>query len=220
MSSFRDEVHVRDAGVARLIDTSSGVSQAYREWEERPGSVIEVEGWVTAILRERGKIVPGGIREGNNIWTNTGREFIAMLMSLSVGSTKFRTDNLAYIGVGIGSQTEDPGVLQLITPAAYSSGQFLASLDVPPTFPLSPSRTTVKYHRTFLENELTLTVASRVDVTELGLFTDGVAATYVPGTRDRTLANATLQAPVAYKAFEALGKTDSMQLDISWEIRF
>jgi hypothetical protein len=220
MSSFKDEVHVRDAGVARLIDTRGGVTELQRrEWEsfaERP--VVEVNGWVKAILRERGKIV--GIREGHNIWTNTGREFIAMLMSLQIGSTKFRADNIAFIGVGIGTQVEDPGILQVLTPSAYIAGQFLAALDVPATFPLTPSRTTVRYHRTFIETELTLTGGSRVDVTELGLYTDGSpASSFTPGTRDRTLANATQQAPVAYKSFDALGKTDTMQLDLSWDIR-
>jgi hypothetical protein len=219
MSSFRDEVHVRDAGVAVLRDTRSGVSDLQRrEWESfAEKSVVEVKGWVTAILRERGKIVKKV--EGHNIWTNTGREFIAMLMSLSVGSTKFRADNVAYIGVGSGTQTEDAGVLQLLTPIAYTTGQFLAALDVPPTFPLSPSRTTVQYHRTFLENEITLS-AGTINVTEIGLYTDGSpSSSYTPGTRDRTLANAAQQAPVAYKSFDALGKTNTMQLDLSWQIR-
>ena len=223
MSQFKDQVRVRDAGVVRLLSTD-GVERLTREWEsfvEKP--VVEVKGWVTAVLRQNGKIVPGSFRDGHNIWTNTGREFLAMLMSLQLAGTKFRTDSVAYIGIGTGSQIEDPGVLNLITPAAYTTGLFLAALDIPPTFPLSPSRTTVRFHRTFLESELTLGAGTRVDIAEAGLFTDGsptASPAYNPGTRDRTIGNALQQAPVAYKSFEPLGKTDAMQLDLSWEIRF
>lgn len=218
MTVAKDRINVNDAGAVRLIDTSTGVKQY--NWGDNE-SVVEVNGWVRALLRERGKIVHGSLREGHNIWTNTGREFLAMLMSIATApTTKFRGDSVSYIGVGIGAQVEDSGVIQILTPVAYATGLFLAFLDVPPTFPLSPSRTTVRYHRTFLENELTLTGGSRVDVAELGLFTDGAPPNFIAGTRDRTIGNAAQQAPAAYKSFDKIGKTDSTQLEIAWEIRF
>lgn len=218
---MHSRIKIRDAGRTTLR-TRSGVIVGQREWEESEKSVIEVTGWVKCFLRERGKIVPGSHREGKNTWTNTGREFITMLMSLQLADTKFRYDSIAYIGIGIGSQVEDPGVFQLIQPVAYTGGQFLAPLDIPPTFPLTPSKTTVRYHITFSETQITLTPGSQVNISELGLFTDGApgaSPAWNPGSRDTTLANAAQQAPMAYKALEPLGKTDSTQYDVSWEIR-
>jgi hypothetical protein len=223
---LKEIVQVTDAGAA-LLRNRAGAVIADRKWDskleisEKP--IIQVEGWVQAVMRERGKIVPGTRREGKNIWTNTGREFLAMLMSLQAGSTPFRTDSVALIGVGTGSQVESGGVIKLVTPVAYSGTNFLAALDIPPTFPLSPSRTTVRYSRTFLQNELTLTSGSQVDISELGLFTNGspsASPPYTPGTRDITLANAAAQAPVAYKTFEPVTKTDVLEFEVSWEIRF
>lgn len=218
---LRDIVKVFDSGFAHLR-TRAGAIIAGREWgEDLDKPIVEVKGWVDLVMRERGKIVPGTRREGHNIWTNTGREYLALLMSYSAISVPFREDRMLYIGVGTGSQVEDASVLSLITPVAYSSGLFLAALDIPPTFPLLPTRTTVRYHRTFAETEITLTPASQVDISELGLFTDGDPGSgFTPGSRDLTLANASQQKPNAYKTFEPVSKTDSLELDISWEIRF
>ncbi len=219
MKTAGEAVRVIDAGHLNLHSTGGDVIST-RSWDDSK-SVIEVEGWVKILMRERGKIVPHSHREGHNIWTNIGREYLAMLMSLQTApTTSYRNDRVAYIGVGTGSQIEEAGILSLITPIAYISGQFLAALDVPPTFPLTPTRTTVKYHRVFAENEITLSSGSTVNISEMGLFTNGRQSDYVVGSRDTTLANASSQSPVAYKSFEPLGKTDSLQLEISWEIRF
>lgn len=222
---FKDLVRVADQGFARLKNRL-GKSVVERLWftEDGDKSVVEVKGWVSVCLRERGKIVPGSLRQGHNIWTNTGREYLALLMSIETApTTSFRNDRMAYIGVGTGAAVEDVGVLRLVTPAQYAVGQFLAPLDVPPTFPLSPTRTTVRYHRTFAEDEVTLTPGSQVDISEMGLFTNGsptAVPPYSPGTRDTGIANAGSQAPNAYKSFEPIGKTDSLELEIAWEIRF
>lgn len=221
---FKDLVRVADRGIASLRNRAGAII-AGRDWgfeDEKP--VVQVQGWVTTLMRERGKIVPGSHREGHNIWTNTGREFLALLMSIQTGpSTAFRRDSVAYLGVGTGFAVEDAGVFQLATPAAYSIGQFLAVLDVPPTFPLTPSRTTVRYHRTFAESEITLSPGSQVNISEMGLFTNGsptASPAYNPGTRVTTLAAAADQAPVAYKSFEPIGKTDALEFEVAWEIRF
>jgi hypothetical protein len=221
---FKDTVRVLDSGFARLR-TKAGAIIAGRSWDDLALSdepVIAVKGWVNLVMRERGKIVPGSRREGHNVWTNTGKEYLALLMSISAApSVGFRSDHIGYIGVGTGSQLEDPAVLALAQPVAFSSGVFLAALDIPPSFPLLPTRTTVRYHRTFAETEITLTPASQVNISEIGLFTDGnPASAYAPGTRLTSLAAASAQAPNAYKTFEPVGKTDGLELDVSWEIRF
>lgn len=215
---FKDSVHVEDQGVVQLGKPGEVVSK--RAWGEEK-SLVEVEGWVKLCLRERGKYVPGSGREGHNIWTNTGREYLALLMSIQTSpSTPFRSDSMAYIGAGTGSQIESASVLALANPIAYTTGLFLAALDVPPTFPLTPTRTTVQYHRIFVENEIT-TSPGTVNVSELGLFTNGDPASgYVPGSRVTTITAATAQNPNAYKTFEPVGKTNNLQLEVSWQIRF
>ncbi len=219
MKSARDMVRVLDRGFANLR-TRAGALIAGREWDDTK-SVVEVQGWVKLLMRERGKIVRGSHREGHNIWTNTGREYLALLMSLSSSpNVGFRNDHIAYIGVGTGAQIEDAGVTHLVTPIAYDVGQFLAGLDTPPTFPLTPTRTTVRYHRIFDETEITITPGSTVNISEMGLFTNGRQSDYAAGLRDTTLAAAGSQSPAAYKSFEPIGKKDSLQLEVSWEIRF
>ena len=171
-------------------------------------------------LRERGKLVPGGHRSGLNIWTNTGREYLALLMSLADVSTPFRNDAVAYIGVGTGATLEEVGVLSLVAPIAYAPSLFLASLDIQPTFPLTPIRTTVRYRRTFTEDEITLAPGT-VNISEMGLFTNGSPlSAYAFGTRDVSYASRMAQAPVAYKTFEPIPKTSGLQLEVTWEIRF
>lgn len=216
---LNDIVRVLDRGVANLRSKAAGIIGG-RSWGDEK-SVVEVQGWVKLLMRERGKIVPGSRREGHNIWTNTGREYLALLMSIQTGpTTGFRNDKIAFIGIGTGAQLEEAGVLSLVTPAAYQTGQFLAPLDVPPTFPLTPTRTTVRYHRIFAEDEITLSPGSTVNISEMGMFTNGRQSDYAVGLRDLTLANALSQSPAAYKAFEPIGKKDSLQLEVSWEIRF
>lgn len=221
-SKGKDLVRVADKGLVQLR-TRTGAIIAGRDWgldDSKP--VVEVKGWVNLVMRERGKIVAK--RDGHNIWTNTGREFLAMLMSLQTApTTSFRNDRVGYIGVGTGSQPEDAGVLSLVQPVEYATNLFLAQLDIPPTFPLLPTRTTVRYHRLFTENELTIGPGTEVNISELGLFTNGnpnAVPAYNPGTRDLTIASAGAQAPVAYKTFDPVTKKDSLQLEVSWEIRF
>lgn len=219
-----DVVRVVDSGIINAR-TKLGAIIAGRKWDESDldKPVVQVEGWVDLVMRRGGKIVPGSRRKGKNIWTTTGREYLALHMSLdptALTPTPYRVDNMAYIGVGTGSQIEDQGVLNLVAPVAYAGGLFLAPLSNP-TFPLTPSRTTVQYHRVFAESEITLTPNSRVDVSEMGLFTNGDPATArASGARDTTITNASSQNPLAYKTFEPIGKTDALELEVFWQIRF
>lgn len=190
---------------------------------------VHVEGFFSAVLRERGKLVPGSSRQGKNIVTLAGREFYARVGSYSSYSplTKARNDGVRYIGLGIGTTPEVSSVTHLVTPVAYnvpSGGLFLAELAIP-TYPFQTSGsfgTAVRYTREFAETELS--VVDDVDLTEAGLFTDGsptsTPVAFTPGTRDRTLAQALAQTPNAYKSFEVLKKTQNFVLQIAWEIRF
>lgn len=219
---LHDLIHVLDAGFVRLRNRAGEII-AGREWgEDQPA--IHVQGWVEMVMRERGKIVPGSRRSGKNIFTNTGREYVALAISLQPGvpfPTAMRTDSVAYIGVGTGARIEDENVLSLATPHAYAGGVFLAALDIPPTFPLLPVRRVVRYKRVFAENEITIGgPGDTVSITELGLFTDGdPLQNNAPRTRDTSLASAASQAPVAYKAVEPVMKNDQMELELSWELR-
>lgn len=213
-----DLVRVSDAG--RILLSKK---EAYFWGDER--SVVEVKGWVTCLMRERGKIVPGSRRSGHNVWTTTGREYLAMLMSYTTANTNatYRNDRIAYIGVGTGAQPEDASVANLIAPVAYNgSAHFLAPIDQTLTeFPLRPTRTTVRYSRIFAEDEISSIGTPSVLVSEFGLFTDGNQNSFVAGARDITLANAGLQAPVAYKAMpDPVEKTSGIELELDWEIRF
>lgn len=190
---------------------------------------VQIAGFFSAVCRERGKIVPGTRREGFNIWTLTGREYLARLMSYSSYSplTPARNDRIKYIGFGIGTTPEVSSVSKVVSPIAYTSGggdKFLADLAIP-TYPFQTSGsygTAVKYTREFSETELSITTS--VTLTEAGLFTDGSPTSspipFTPGTRDITLAQAGNQAPVAYKTFEPLKKTQNFVLQASWEVRF
>jgi len=211
---FKDLVHVADRAVASLR-TRAGEMIAGRTFDDQK-SAIEVKGWVKLCMRERGKIVPGSHREGHNVWTNTGREYHPLLMSYSAGPTPFRNDRMAYIMVGSGSYIEDASVDRLANPIPYVGSTYLAPLDTPPSFPLTPSRTTVRYHVVYAENQIT-TGSTQVNISEMGLFTDGNPANNYAPPRILTL---NIQAPCAYKSFEPIGKTPALELEVSWEIRF
>src|SRR5687767_6159445 len=192
--------------------------------------VVQVEGFFSAVCRERGKIVPGTRRQGKNIWTLTGREYLARLMSYSaygVGATPdtpARNDRIRYLGLGVGTQPEVSTVTKLVTPVAFDAAgvTFLAELAIP-SYPFQTSATAfgnvVRYFREYTESQIS--ISGTVILTEAGLYTDGSpTASFAPKTRDLILANASAQAPAAYKSFEPLRKTQNFVLQASWEIRF
>ncbi len=192
--------------------------------------VVQIKGHLELVCRERGKIVPGTRREGHNIWTLTGREYLARLMSYaaygigSVPDTPSRNDRIRYIGMGVGTTPEVSTVTRLVSPIAFDSGgsQFLAEVAIP-TYPMQVSSSifgnVVQYLREF--TELELSVSGTVIVTEAGLFTDGSAtSSFAPKTRSTLLTDAAAQAPAAYKTFEALKKTQNFVLQASWKVSF
>jgi hypothetical protein len=181
--------------------------------------VVGVKGWVDIVARERGKKVPGLCRSGHNVWTNVGKEYLAVLMQKNTGTGTNRSDRVAYIGAGTGSQPEEPAIIGLVEPVQVSiSGDFLVAI-TPPTWPLSPSKTTARYYRHYGETELTTLSVPTLSISEFGLFTDG-GQDDPALARDTTIGNASKQSPVAYKTFEPIGKTQNLSLDVYWEIRF
>lgn len=206
------QVGVRDA----VSITMSGVP---RHSDPAEQNLMEVHGWVNIVARERGKLVRNKCRSGHNVWTATGREFLALGMSYSAVGVKYRSDGIYYIGVGVGSQPAEPGVTALVSPVSFDGSSFLAPVDVPPTFPLYPTRTSVRYHITFDETHLLYNPDSgspvaQNNISELGLFNYGSPA------RTVDLASAATQAPVAYKSFDPIGKTNALKFEIAWEVRF
>jgi hypothetical protein len=218
-----DRLELRHGSEVRYVNDPDWIDEVL------PKEKIHVEGFFSAVCRERGKIVPGTLRHGKNIITLAGREFYARVGSYSSYSplTKARNDGIRYIGFGTGTTPEVSTVTHLVTPISFdvsSGGLFLAELAIP-TYPLQTSGsfgTAVRYTREFAETELS--TAGTVNLTEAGLFTDGSPTSsptaFRPGTRDLTLAQSLVQAPNAYKSFEVLKKTQNFVLQVAWEIRF
>jgi hypothetical protein len=221
---MKDDVKIRE----RLVLQHGGATRQIQDpdWvNDLIPSKVYVEGFVSMVCRERGKIVPGTRREGKNIVTLAGREFYARVSSYSSYSplTRARNDAVSYIGFGVGTTPEVTTVTRLVSPIAYSGGSFLAQLAIP-TYPfqtVGSFGTVAQYTREFAETELS--VSGTVDLTEAGLFTDGSPTSvpaFSPGTRDTTLANALAQVPNAYRTFEPLNKTQKFVLQIAWQMRF
>jgi len=160
--------------------------------------------------------------EGSNIWTLTGREYLAELIALRAytGDEFFRNDRIAFVGVGIGSQPEVANISSLVQGTPYAPGEFLARLKVPATFPVlssTSSRTAVRFIREYGQNEISL--GSNVIITEAGLFTDGNPDDNWARPTPTGMAVSD-RAPMAYKTFEPITKTSSFTLRLIWEVRF
>lgn len=182
-----------------------------------------IGGYLTIQMREGGKVVPGSRREGHNIWTLTGREYIVeaiALASVTPTRTRFREDAVRYFGFGEGVQPEVAEVSRLLQPVEYRVGEFLAPAQVPAIFPSSASgtaKTSVRLYREYAENELSLGV--NVTLTEFGCFTDGDPTNSNAVGRTTSYAVASTQAPVGYKAFDPFVKTMGRAIEVAYEIR-
>jgi hypothetical protein len=183
----------------------------------------EVKGYLKVEARRNGKLVTA--REGFNIWTLTGREFLAetiALKSLNPTRERVRSDCVAFIGMGKGAQPEVSNILSLVDPTPYIGGQFLARVSVPATFPVSgvdAARTSVQFIREFGLAELSL-LGSDVILTEAGLFTDGDPDDNWAIPAPTSFVSSSGRAPVAYKTFEPITKTPDLTLRTVWEVRF
>jgi hypothetical protein len=180
-----------------------------------------IKGFFQAETRERGKLVSRS--EGFNVWTLTGREYLAELVALLAVSprTTYRDDRISYIGLGSGSQAEEAGVTSLVDPIPYSPGEFLAPVASPATFPASATSSTataVRFIREYGLSEISL--GYDVVLTEAGLFTDGNPDDNWALNAPTGLDAAGDRAPMAYKTFEPITKTTEYTLRVIWEVRF
>ena len=184
-----------------------------------------------AQLRCGGKVVPGSLREGHNVFTSTGRNWLSKLVgwyNVGVTDQPFTRRRVRWIGVGTGAQLETESVSSLVTPVLASSSDFL----VPIASVEFPDSSSARFIKEFSLNEINV-VGSPVTITEAGLFvdvnpavtgalTDGTEdVPHDPGSVDTTLnPSLTVNAPVAYKAFEPLTKTVDFTLEVRWDFRF
>lgn len=177
-------------------------------------------------LRGRGKIVPGSIREGHNVFTITGRNWLSKLcgwQTITSTDVPYTERRVRWIGVGTGSLLEVTTVSALNIPALANTTDYIAPLQSVEF----PSSTSVRFIREFGTNEISATGVPVV-VTEAGLFADVNPAAGAPtediavgGGYNTTLApTASTNPPVAYKAFEGLAKTVDFTLEVRWDFRF
>ena len=119
-----------------------------------------------ALLRERGKIVPGSLREGHNIFTNAGRNWLSRLITWqSIGDVdaSYSDDRIFGISVGSLAHPEARGVESL--KSLQSQVKAVSS------FPFSFG---VRFSAEFLEWEIQPTL-----IQEAGLYTtNGVLVAY------------------------------------------
>ena len=181
----------------------------------------QIKGHFQLETREGGKL--RARTQGFNIWTLTGREYIAEVVALQARSprTTFRDDRISYIGMGSGAQLEVSSIESLVAPVVYKTGEYLAPLDAPATFPTSGTSTTntaVRFVREFGAGEISL--GYNVVLTEAGLFTDGDPDNdwdYVSTPTD--YAATAGRAPMAYKTYEPITKTTDFTLRAIWDLR-
>ena len=179
---------------------------------------IVVECNFRMVGRSGGKIVPGTLREGHNVWTVTGRGYLAQLMSnrLYAPPTALRDDKVLWMGLGSGAQPEVASVEALAAPVPYITGTYLKQIQSA-VFPTDPP-TSVAYNIEFLETEISLGPGSAVILREAGLFSGQKWIGVLPMIDiDPDAGN---EPPLAYKNFEPLTKTTQFRLQVRWEIRF
>jgi len=213
--------------IARVDDTlllTNWIPEGQMEQrlEEARKEAVTISGHLRLRVKDpRGEVVQE--RGGINIWTLTGREYLAELMALNLLNptrTGVRDDRVLYIGLGSGTTPEVPGVSALVDPVEFRVGEFLAQCQVPATFPADTDgspRTAVQFIREFAGNEVSL--GASVVITEAGLYTDGDPGdnNSVPCPTD--YASTALRAPVAYKTFEPVTKIQGYSLEVVWEVR-
>lgn len=154
---------------------------------------------------------------GHNVWTNIGREYSCLLKSYNRLGQPYRSDRIAYVGLGQGTQIEVPSVTSLVDPIAWSPQVFLKRIDFGlTTHPDAGIRTSIRYHCRFP----TGTFGDNLQfVSECGLFTDGDALSFQQGARNVSFDSAKQQSPIAYHTFDPIPVSPNIELEIAWELR-
>lgn len=175
-----------------------------------------------AYLVEDGEIVPGSLRLGHNVLTDTGGAWLAQLVAWStlgaadVHDDPFTDARLRWISVGKNAWMEHPSVSAMADPVIVSGSDYLAPLDeAGNTTRTQPVSTALKYVHEFQNAELADLITN--PAMEAALFADYYPSGG-PASLDPTL---TTHAPVAYKRIDPpLLKSGSQKLYIEWELRF
>jgi len=172
--------------------------------------------------------VPGSHREGHNILTTVGKNWLSKLLAWkTVASTDIPYTNrrVRWMALGSGTQLEVSTVTKLVQPQLATATDYLRPIQI-----VEFTTTSVLFTKEFGTSEITGTGAP-VGVTEAGLFADVSPATaggfedvsYDPiGNPASTVLNPAIgtNPPIAYKAFEVLTKTSDFSLEVRWELRF
>jgi len=234
---FTEEVRVSDTIIACMEKHKKQVVQQRDIELQNKGTLppsIAIEGFVDITAFDSSGVIVAR-RRGNNIWTLTGREYLALLMSYQSedgGGTPYRNDRIRYMGFGEGVFPEESKVARLHTPMEFRAQEFLAPIVIPPQFPLYPARTIVRYELVIGEDDITFEGGEHESegfISEAGLFTDGSdydrgstpeLLMWAPGSRDTGINDADKQRPMAYKAFDPIPKKRTYAIYIMWEIRF
>lgn len=200
---------------------------------------IVVKQNLSIIARERGKIVAR--RDGHNIWLDLGREYLAQLVSYALFSpiTTERDDRVRYMGFGIGGtrqvaptladaspisppyvgfnlQTDlDATVTYLERPVRISGGStaypgiagdvWVGQIQAPATHTLP---TQVTYKRLFTSAEISYAPFLSVPLSEVALFTSAADP------------NVYRNNPIAYDTFDTICKTNAVEIETIWTLRF
>jgi hypothetical protein len=164
------------------------------------------------MLDSYGRVVPGSEREGHNVLTNTGREYLSQMIAwdtIAATDIPYTNHRVRWMGVGSGSQPETPSVITLQSPVEITSGVYLQAIEDPPTFPTVVS---VKYTALFGTGDISF--STDILVRELALYVDQSPPV------DLNPAIGTNPA-IAYKVLdEGFVKMDSFTLQVDWEFSF
>jgi hypothetical protein len=172
---------------------------------------------IRALNRGTGEVIHE--RVGHNVWTNTGREYSALIKTNRADGTPYRQDRIAYVGLGSGTQPETVSVSSVVMPEAFTGVTWLKPIVNNKTaFPNAGSRLTVRYITSFEPSDY-VNGANLVYISECGLFTDGHSVTFAQGQRATMLNDAVLQAPIAYHTFSPIPKTQDISLELIWELQ-
>jgi len=202
-------------------------------------STIEVRQNLKLTMRERGKIVAR--REGHNIFVDLGREWLAELISYASYSpdAPFRDDRVKYMGVGIGGTKQKAKAVADAPPITppYSGTNLQEDTDFTLTTIERPIRiagsvsaypgiagdtwigiiatadpdtvpTQVTFTRIFTQLEVNYGSFISVPLSEIGLFTSAAD----PENYKNTF--------VAYDTFDTLFKTNALDLEVQWTLKF
>lgn len=164
----------------------------------------------------------------HNVFTNTGRDWLAHLVAWSTIGTPdvaYTNRRVRWMSVGSGTQLETVGVNVLNTPLLVTAGRYLSALQTSDF----PTVRAVRFYKEFSQNEISYLPGQVIPVTEAGLFVDVFPASTAGGSEDSAVGGGfdttispaiAANAPVAYATFDAINKTQDFNLEIRWEFRF